>query len=69
MDSHITKYFKVIKPSKRSMNSQEQNQDYSKTDVLLINNLIKKNVVMISIYSYKYLTFFQKKKFLVRLML
>ena len=62
MDSHITKYFKVIKPSKRSMNSQEQNHDYSKTDVLLIDNLIKKNVVMISIYSYKYLTFFSKKE-------
>ena len=62
MDSNITKYFKVIKPNKSLMSSEHQNSNLSKTDLLLIDNLVKKNVILITIYNYKYLTTFSKNQ-------
>ena len=62
MDSNITKYFKVIKPNKSLMSSEHQNSNLSKTDLLLIDNLVKKNVILITIFNYKYLTTFSKNQ-------
>lgn len=62
MDSSISDYFKTLKPVKKPFTNSSVNEHLNDQDFFLIDKLLEKNKVFITMYEYKSLLFFSDKE-------